>query len=128
MVISNYPGYMAGADSSRLVAGQTQQDLSVRIGLVALPWVTDSLLEDLTISIESALSEHAAEIAPGASASANFADRAIELDFSITATPTKVHQVAGEVLAIAMDAINQREQRTAVSFESSATSPARVAA
>jgi len=96
--------------------------------LPALPWVSDSLLEDLTVCVEDAFGERAAELVPGASASANFADRAIELDFSVVTTPSDIHKLAGEVLQIAMDAINQHADRPAVAFGSSATSAVLVAA
>lgn len=95
---------------------------------MALPWVSNDLLEDLTLCVEDALSERASEIAPGASASANFTDRAIELDFAVAATPAEVHRLAGEVLQIAMEALNAYADQTAVSFGSSATSPVLVAA
>ena len=96
----------------------------MRIGLIALPWVSDDLLEDLTIYVEDALSHSAAEIAPGASASANLLDRAIELDFAAETTPIDVHRLVGEVVRIAMDALNQYAEKAAVSFGSSATSSA----
>lgn len=94
----------------------------MRIGLVALPWVPDDLLEDLTMCVEDALAARAEEIAPGASASTSFAERTIELDFAVEATPVEVHQLIGEVVRIAMEALNEHEARAKVSFGSSATS------
>jgi hypothetical protein len=128
MAISDYPGYMAGEGSSRGHAEPAQQELAVCIRLSALPWVSDSLLEDLTVCVEDALGERAAKLAPGASASANFADHAIELDFSVVTTPSEIHKLAGEVLQIALDALHQHADRTAVAFDSSATSAVLVAA
>ena len=94
----------------------------MRIGLMALPWVSDDLLEELTICVEDALSVRATEVAPGASASANFSERSIELDFAVEATPVDVHRLVGEVVRIAMEALNEHEAKAAVSFGSSATS------
>jgi hypothetical protein len=125
--MKDYPYRMAATGSSQHPE-QAPQELGVRIGLMALPWVSNDLLEDLTLCVEDALDERAGDIAPGASASANFADRAIELDFAVVATPAEVHRLAGEVLQIAMEALNAHADQTAVSFGSSATSPVLVAA
>jgi hypothetical protein len=107
--------------SSGIQAGQATQEFSARIGLMALPWVSDDLLEELTMRVADALSANAAELAPGASASANFSARSIELDFAVEATPIEVHRLVGEVVRIAMEALNRHEARAAVSFGSSAT-------
>lgn len=112
------------AGSSRTQAEQATQEFNVRVGLMALPSVSDDLLEDLTIYVEDALSRDAAEMAPGASASANFSDRAIELDFAVETTPIEVHRLVGEVVRIAMEALNEQAAEAAVSFGSSATSSA----
>jgi hypothetical protein len=126
--MSDYPRYMDGTDSAVGRADQAAQEIRVRIGLVAHDWVSNDLLEELTLCVEDALSEHAGEVAPGASASASFRDRSIELDFSAIATPSQVHLLAAEVLQVAMDALNQHADRAAVSFGSSSTSPVLVAA
>jgi hypothetical protein len=110
------------AGSSGTQAEQAAQEFSARIGLIALPWVSDDLLEELTICVEDALSVRATGIAPGASASANFSDRAIELDFTVETTPIEVHRLVGEVVRIAMEALNEHEAKAAVLFGSSATS------
>jgi hypothetical protein len=124
---------MAASGSSKTRAEhappeQDRQEFKVLIGLMALPWVSDDLLEDLTIWVEDALGDRAAEIAPGASASANFASRSIELDFAVMATPVEIHHLVGEVVEIALEALNQHAEKTAVSFGSSATSSTLVAA
>jgi hypothetical protein len=111
-----------GARSSGTQAEKVTQEFNVRIELMALPWVLDDLLEDLTICVEDALSDHANEIAPGASASANFVDRAIELDFAVKTTSIELHRLVGDVVRMAMDALNEHAAQAAVSFGSSATS------
>jgi hypothetical protein len=110
------------AGSSGTLAEQATQEFNVRIGLMALPWVSEDLLDDLTICVEDALSQGAAAIAPGASACANFLDRSIELDFAVETTPIEVHRLLGEVVRIAMEALNEHAEKAAVSFGSSATS------
>jgi L-fucose isomerase-like protein len=92
--------------------------------MVATPDVTDDFLEELTFLVEEALGQHAEAIAPGASASANFADRQIELDFIVTAeSPEDLHRKLGEVIRIALAAIPPREPQQ-VAFAGSATSSA----
>jgi len=98
----------------------------VRVGLMALPQVSDDLLEELTVCVEDALCSSAAEVAPGASASANFSDRAIELDFIVETTPIEVHRLVGDVVRIAMEALDEHAAENAVSFGSSAMSSALV--
>jgi hypothetical protein len=116
------------AASSETQDERAAQEFSVRIGLMALPWVSDDLLEELTICVEDALSVRAVELAPGASASANFSDRAIELDFTVETNPIEVHRLVGEVVRIAMEALNEHKAEDAVSFGSSATSSVLAAA
>jgi hypothetical protein len=113
---------MGASSSSKQAEQAVTQGFNVRIGLMALPWVSDELLEDLTICVEDALGGRAAEIAPGASASASFVDRAIELDFAVEATPVDVHRLIGEVVQMAMEALNEHAEKAAVSFGYSSTS------
>ena len=100
------------------------EEFQVRIGMAAKPEVTNELLEDLTICAQDALSGRAAEkIAPGASASANFTDRMIEIDFIVAAKSIEdLHRRVGEVAQIAFEAIAKYEPDSPVSFASSATS------
>jgi hypothetical protein len=116
------------AGSSRTHAERATQEFKVRIGLTALPWVSDDLLEDLTICVEDALSHGAAAIAPGASGCANFLDRAIELDFVLETTPSEVHRLVGEAVRTATEALDAHAGKPAMSFGSSATSLALVQA
>ncbi len=69
--------------------------------------------------VEDALGAQAAEIAPGASASANFETRTIELDLIADSTPSAVHALVGEVVWIALAST---VDQAPVSFESSSTS------
>jgi hypothetical protein len=96
------------------------QEFSVRIELIASTWVDDDLLEELTIRIEDALNADASGIAPGASASANFVSRAVELDLAIASSPIAIHGLVGVVTRIALESI----ESDAVSFRSSTTSAA----
>jgi hypothetical protein len=96
------------------------QEFSVRIELLASPWIHDNLLEQLTIRVEDALNADAYEIAPGASASANFLTRAIELDLTIASSPIAIHGLVGDVTRVALGSI----EPDSVSFRSSTTSSA----
>jgi hypothetical protein len=112
---------MASADSSGIQAdlGGTQE-FSVRVELSASAAVDDDLLEQLTIRIEDAIDADAAAVAQGASASANFLARAIELDLTITSTPVAIHALVGDVIRVAQESIEPH----ALSFRSSTTSAA----
>ena len=113
---------MASTGSSgKRAEPEATQEFTIRVGLVALDWVPDDVLEDLTMRVEDALSADAAEIAPGASASANFGTRTIELDLIVDSTPSAVHALVGEVVRIAMASFPDDEQAP-VSFGSSNTS------
>jgi hypothetical protein len=96
------------------------QEFSVRIELLASAWIDDDLLEQLTIRVEDALNADACEIAPGASASANFHTRAIELDLTIASSPIAIHGLVGDVTRVALESI----EPDSVSFRSSTTSSA----
>jgi hypothetical protein len=112
---------MASTDSSEMQAnGGDTHEFSVRIELLASPWIHDDQLEQLTMRVEDALNADASEIAPGASASANFLTRAIELDLTIASSPIAIHGLVGDVTRVALESI----EPDSVSFRSSTTSSA----
>lgn len=75
-------------------------EASVELTLSAGEIVPRDVLEQLTEDVEDVLSEHVADIAPGASASANFAENSIEIDLVLEgASPAEVHQRLAEVIA-----------------------------
>lgn len=98
------------------MADATRQSLDVRefrarVVMIATPDVSDELLEEITMEIENALAERAADITPGASASANFAEHTIELDLFVEATsPDDLHQRIGAAVTVALEATNSLEQ------------------
>ncbi|HSZ14557.1 MAG TPA: hypothetical protein VK790_11045 [Solirubrobacteraceae bacterium] len=104
------------------------EEFTVRVRILATDDVSDEFLEELTILVEDAISEDAAEIAPGGSASANFETHTIELDFTVAAaSPEEMHQKVGEVVRIALAAVPEREPQS-VMFADSATSSVLAAA
>jgi hypothetical protein len=96
------------------------QEFGVRIELLAAAWIDDDLLERLTIRVEDVLNADAGEIVPGASASANFSTRTIELDLTIASSPIAIHGLVGDVTRVALESV----EPDSVSFRSSATSSA----
>jgi len=94
--------------------------------LKAPPHVPRQILEGATFDVERILGEHVADIAPGASACADFEHDSIEIDVSLTGrSPTELHQS----LAIVIDTIerhcaldNPDGERNRLTLTSSATS------
>lgn len=75
-------------------------EASVEVTLSAGEAVPRSVLEDLTLHVEEVLHRHADEIAPGASASANFATNSIEIDLVLEGNnPVEVHKLLAEVIS-----------------------------
>jgi hypothetical protein len=75
-------------------------EASMVLTLSAGETVPRSVLEDLTVHVEEVLGEHVADIAPGASASANFPTSSIEIDLVLEGeTPADVHQLLAVVIA-----------------------------
>jgi hypothetical protein len=108
-------------DPQAKTARASTSEFVVRVRMIAAPDVSDRFLEELTILVEEALTEGAAHVAPGVSAAANFADRMIELDFTVEArSPEEMHHKAGEVVRIALAAIPKRESQP-VTFSGSTT-------
>lgn len=109
------------ASAGRITRGALEE-YTVRVRMGATSDVSDDFLEELTIMVEDALTEHAAAIAPGASASANFAERSIELDFTVEAeSPEQLHEKVGEVVRLAIAAIPERDHQAPVVFAGSQT-------
>src|SRR5579859_4515436 len=75
-------------------------EASVSLVLSASESVPREVLEDLTLHVEEVLEEHAADIAPGASASANFATSSIEIDAVLEGEdPAEVHRRLAELIS-----------------------------
>jgi hypothetical protein len=113
---------MASDRDTKPAAPGVAEEFIVRVRMAATPDVSDELLEQLTILVEDALAEHATALAPGGSASANFMDHMIELDFTVEAeSPEEMHRKVGEVVRIALEAVPRRDPQS-VAFAGSVTS------
>lgn len=107
----------------RQAGGPAIEEFVIRARMAATEDVSAEFLEQLTSLVEDALTSRAEAIAPGASASANFATNTIELDFIVEArSQREMHEKVGEVVNIAMEAIPAREPQPAVAFAGSQTS------
>ena len=63
--------------------------------------VSRRTLEETAFHIERILGEHVADIAPGASACANFENDSIEIDVSLTGhSPTELHQRLATIIDV----------------------------
>ncbi|HWY18056.1 MAG TPA: hypothetical protein VNY27_05015 [Solirubrobacteraceae bacterium] len=63
--------------------------------------VSRRTLEETALDIEQILGEHVADIAPGASACANFENDSIEIDVSLTGdSPTELHQRLAAIIGV----------------------------
>jgi hypothetical protein len=60
-------------------------------------------LEEATLHVEQILDEHAADLAPGASACADFGNDTIEIDMTLTGAPAELHQQ----LAVIIDTLER---------------------
>ncbi|HTZ63774.1 MAG TPA: hypothetical protein VMB51_06685 [Solirubrobacteraceae bacterium] len=95
----------------------------MRVRMAAADDVSDDFLEELTMMVEDAIGEQAAELAPGGSASANFKTRTIELDFAVEAhSAEEMHRKVGEVVRIALEAVPEREPQPVAFADSAASS------
>ena len=113
---------MASSRNKQPEAPAVEEEFVIRVRMLAAADVSDEFLEELTMLVQDALAEHAEAVAPGASASANFGTRQIELDFIVEAqSPEEMHRKVGEIVSVAMEAIPQREPQP-VAFAGSQTS------
>jgi hypothetical protein len=102
--------------------GPASEEFVIRVRFAATEDVSDEFLEELTMLVQDALSEHAEPIAPGASAAANFATHQIELDFIVESrSQEEMHRKVGEVVNVAMAAVPPRQPVTFASSQTSAT-------
>jgi ethanolamine utilization microcompartment shell protein EutL len=63
--------------------------------------VSRKALEEATFQIERTLGERVADLAPGASACADFEDKAIEIDVSLTGdSPTELHRHLATIIDV----------------------------
>jgi hypothetical protein len=110
------------ASSRDRQGGPASEEFVIRVRFAATEDVSDEFLEELTMLVQDALSEHAEPIAPGASAAANFATHQIELDFIVESrSQEEIHRKVGEVVNVAMAAVPPRQPVTFASSQTSAT-------
>jgi hypothetical protein len=84
---------------------ETMEEHEVALLLATTGDISRDDLEEWAILAEDALTESAADFALGASAVANFAQNAIEIDFLVHAnSPSELHERLADVLRVLMEA------------------------